>query len=79
MLRVCGVTFDHTTNYGSCFQAYALKTAIEKTKVGEGAKCSYELVPLRKCSDYPNRSIKGWILKPWLFLHRKQFIPFEKR
>lgn len=79
MLRVCGVTFDHTTNYGSCFQAYALKTMIEKIEVGEGEKCSYDLIPIRKCHDYPDRRIQTIIIKPWLELHRRQFIPFEKQ
>ena len=47
MVNVCGVTFDHTVNYGSCLQAYALKTAIEKLQVG-GESCHYDLLPLRK-------------------------------
>lgn len=44
MLRICGVTFDHTTNYGSCLQAYALKTAIEKISI-EGESYVYDLLP----------------------------------
>ena len=44
MFKVCGVTFDHTTNYGSCFQAYALQTAIEKLNV-KGEACLYDLLP----------------------------------
>lgn len=80
MLRVCGVTFDHTTNYGSCFQAYALKSAVEGIFVGEGVKCSYELIPFKKCSDYPKkRDIKELVVSPWLELHRRQFMPFEKQ
>ena len=44
-MRICGVTFDHTTNYGSCFQAYALQTVIEQMQIG-GEACHYDLLPL---------------------------------
>lgn len=43
MLRVCGVTFDHTTNYGSCLQGYALKTVISQMTVG-GEPCGYSIL-----------------------------------
>ena len=79
MLRVCGVTFDHTTNYGSCFQAYALQTAIEKIRV-QGEGCSYQLVPMHKLKDYPKGDLlRSLLVKPFLMLHRTQFVPFEKR
>ena len=45
MLQICGVTFDHTTNYGSCLQAYALQTVINGMKI-EGETCDYALVPV---------------------------------
>ncbi len=88
MLKVCGVTFDHTTNYGSCFQAYALQTAIEKISVGEGAPCRYELVPL---ATFPKSSVppvqhdsliarfKRAMLRQLNLFRRKQFTGFEKQ
>lgn len=45
MLKVCCVTFDRTINYGSCLQAYALKTAVDSIKIN-GDLCSYELLAL---------------------------------
>lgn len=44
MLRVCGVTYDHTTNYGSCLQAYALQSVTDSITV-HGEPCRYELLP----------------------------------
>jgi len=52
MLRVCGVTFDHTINYVSNFQAYALQTVIQNVSVA-GEKCSYQIVPLLALKEYP--------------------------
>ena len=52
MLRVCGLTFDHTTNYGSCLQAYALSRVINTTVINEEA-CDYELIPLSACKGFP--------------------------
>ncbi len=46
MLKVCGVTFVRTTNYGSCFQAYALQKAINSITVGNGEKCEHTFIPL---------------------------------
>ena len=82
-MRVCGVTFDHTTNYGSCFQALALKTAIERMEIG-GEKCSYSLIPvskfrnlnrlkyyLRRPKDLARRLIKRYM--------RLFFCSFEKK
>ena len=79
MLRVFGLTFDHTTNYGSCFQAYALQRAIEKISIG-GDICSYFLIPIKIFKDYPiNSFIKKILIAPWLSYHRSKFIPFEKK
>ena len=58
MLKVCGITYDHTLNYGSELQSYALQAAIEKIEIG-GEKCKYALIPfglmihskLKKTSD----------------------------
>lgn len=60
MFHVCGVTFDHTTNYGSCFQAYALQTAIEKMAVN-GERCSYDLLPR---ASFPVAAKKGKVSFP---------------
>lgn len=79
MLRVCGVTFDHTINYGSCFQAYALQTAIENLQI-RGEQCEYGLIPVQTLLDYPvKRSWQRNVIKPILKLHRTQFVPFEKK
>ena len=47
MFKVCGVTFDKTMNYGSCFQAFALQTVIEKQEI-KHERCQYALLPLQK-------------------------------
>lgn len=79
MLRVFGLTFDHTTNYGSCFQAYALQQAIEKISIC-GEDCSYSLIPIKTFKDYPvHSSIKRVLIAPLLSYHRSRFIPFEKK
>lgn len=54
MLKVCGVTFDHTTNYGSCLQAYALQNVIEGMEIG-GEKCEYQWIPR---STFPTKKYK---------------------
>lgn len=77
---IYGITFDHTTNYGSCFQAYALQTAIEKISVGENEKCSYQLIPIKAFKDFPIKNkMKNLIVKPALALHHLQFRHFEKK
>ncbi len=43
MLRVCGVTFVMTTNYGSCLQAYALQRTISRMEIG-GEPCDCSLL-----------------------------------
>ena len=60
MLRVCGITFDHTSNYGSALQSYALQTVVENMHVGEEA-CSYALIPfaLIKGSRTKTRAASG--------------------
>lgn len=81
MLKVCGVTYTFTSNYGSCFQAYALQTAIEQMQVF-GEKPQYMLLPIGKCPGYPKSSGGG--IKPFLkrlvSSHtRKQFVDFENK
>lgn len=77
-MLVYGLTFDHTTNYGSCFQAFALQRAIEKITVRR-EKCSYFLIPIKTFKDYPINRIKNLLISPFMSLHRSQFIPFENK
>ena len=51
MLRVCGVTFSHTINYGSCLQAFALQNAIDRLDIS-GEHCSMELISICCLKDY---------------------------
>ena len=80
MLRIYGATYDHTSNYGSCFQAYALQIVIERMHV-YGEKCEYRLIPISTFSDLPKRKktakqiVKNMIYK----LHRLQFTGFEDK
>lgn len=92
MLRICGVTFIHTTNYGSCLQAYALQEAIDGISV-ERESFHYELL-LTKFLDYPRVTIrdlfvkkrhpKNKIIKQLIFkyinkIYRIPFIRFETK
>ena len=88
MLKVCGVTFENTINYGSCLQAYALKTAIESLHVGKNDSCSYDLLKTRViklASDNLNYSGKriGLVFKVCnrflLFPIRRKFKGFERK
>ena len=81
MLKVAGVTFDHTVNYGSSLQAYALQTAIEHVSV-EGENCSYRLIPLQAMTDYPQqkeRMIRRIILFALRKVYFSRFSVFEKK
>ena len=79
MLKVYGVTFDHTTNYGSLFQAYALKTAIEQEK-GVGG-CEYSLIPIRQMPDYTGKTsaADAAYMAAYRLLHRSRFTRLEKK
>ena len=80
MLRVCGITYDHTVNYGSCLQAYALQEAVRNTKLPNGEKCSYGLIPIRTFKDWPApMSLARVFLFPMIAFHRTQFSSFEKK
>lgn len=57
-MLVCGLTFDHSTNYGSCFQAYALQTAIEQLSIS-GECCHYDLIPLSQFLQKTSQPAKG--------------------
>ena len=71
MIRVCGVTYDHTLNYGSGFQACALKKAVENLKIGQ-ENCSYDLAPLFMMRDYVRKRPLRW------YLRRTSFAAFER-
>lgn len=78
-MRICGITFDHTANYGSCLQAFALQHSIEKQCIGD-EDCNYQLIPVKKFKDWPKANIwKNILISPLLALHRKQFLSFEKK
>ena len=57
MLKVCGVTYDHSTNYGSFFQAYALGRAIEESHAG-GGSYRYALAGLSTLRGRPREKNK---------------------
>ena len=87
-MRICGVTFDHTTNYGSCLQAYALQTVIEKMTV-RNEPCSYALLPASTIilNDFKKKTVskrplrirvKNRMLQQITRTRRKQFEIFEK-
>ncbi len=81
MLNICGVTYTFTSNYGSCLQAYALQTAIERMSI-KGEKVTYRLLPIGRCPGYPKSTtngIKRYIKKIITRYARKQFIGFEEK
>ena len=80
MLRVIGVTFDHRTNYGSLFQAYALKRTIEQMKVDGG--CDYRLIPLWLMPHHggPKPSVPQAVyMAAYEKLHTPPFKEFEEK
>ncbi len=89
MMRVCGVTFDHTTNYGSCLQAYALQTVIDHIIINNET-CSYALLPAniiiqnskakKDISKKPLRfKVKQCIIRELNHYRRQKFRAFENR
>lgn len=79
MIRVCGTTYDHTINYGSCLQAYALSKVMNSISV-DGEQVEYHLVPLREFKDYPrSHSVKGIVANHIIKMFRKSFVQFESR
>lgn len=80
MLRVCGLTLDHTFNYGSCFQAYALQKAVEDSVLSDGSGCTYQLIPIRTFKEWrTKRSVRRLLLMPLMNMYRKQFVAFENK
>ncbi len=62
MFRICTVTFDHTVNYGSCLQSYALMRAVFGLKINEEDGICYDVVPVRKLKGYPIHS-KNYLIR----------------
>lgn len=80
MLKVCGITYDHTVNYGSCLQAYALQEAVNSIELSDKEKCSYSLIPIRSFKEWPAPlSLTRGLLLPIIAFHRTQFSFFEKK
>lgn len=80
MLRVCGITLDHTVNYGSCFQAYALQKAVEGIQLSDGSTSSYTLIPIRTFREWNSkRSVISMLLLPIISLYRRKFVGFENK
>ena len=77
MLSIYGVTFDHTTNYGTCFQAYALQKAIEGMII-ENERCEYRLIPLLRISPSRKPDFVKRINKNVYSLHRLQIKTYEE-
>ena len=73
-MNIYGITYDHTTNYGSCFQAFALKRAIEGIEISKEG-CKYSLIPIRAFKDWPGKRR----FNPLTSFHRLRFFPFEKQ
>ncbi len=77
-MRVCGVTFIKTMNYGSCLQAYALQTVIDKQRIG-GENCRYSLLPISDLKGYPSPSWKKKIMESAAYCLRGMFKQFENK
>jgi len=78
MLHVCGITYDHTINYGSSLQAYALLRTVESMRLADGTDCSYQIIPIRTFPEWnANPSFTTLLLTPLLNLYRAQFQKFD--
>ena len=69
MLKVCGVTYDHSTNYGSFLQAFALGRAIEQSRAG-GGSYKYALAAVTVLPGRPEEAKKTLRHKVSLALSR---------
>lgn len=81
MLKIFGVTYGFTANYGSCLQAYALQSSIESIRIADDT-VQYSLIPIGKSPGYAKSNSKGFkpFIKRMITNHsRKQFRPFEKK
>jgi hypothetical protein len=80
MLRVCGITHDHTINYGSSLQAYALLRVVESVELEDGTKCSYQIIPVRTSKEWlANPSLTKRLLTPIMNFYRTQFSKFDDK
>ncbi len=80
MFRIIGVTYVFTSNYGSCFQAYALQQTLNRMTVSSDT-VDYKVLPISKCPGYPvskEAGIKSKIKKQVRIITRRQFVAFEK-
>lgn len=78
MLKVCGITHDHTINYGSSLQAYALSRAVESVVLEDGTKCYYHLIPIRTFKEWlANPSFTKRLLTPIMNYYRTKFLEFD--
>ncbi len=90
MLRVIGITFDHTTNYGSCLQAYALGHVITQMRIGNES-CTYEMIPICRMPEHKKKQLdkrrEGTLKQRTIYtlndlgfhFHRLRFRGFERR
>lgn len=85
MLRVCGITYTHTSNFGSCLQAYALQHVVENMQIG-GEHCQYNLIPIGiySWSDVKKKrtliqKVRGKILGKAFSHFKKPFSAFNKQ
>lgn len=77
-LQVYGITIDHSPNYGSCLQAYALQSAIERIRI-DGTPCRYLLIPVMTLPDLPNDNrIKQKAVRLFMDWQRITFRSFDK-
>ena len=77
-MKIYGVTYDHTINYGSCLQAYALQEAVRRLRAG-GEACDYKLITLTYIYKKPklNRSLGWYVMSK--YVHARRFAEFERR
>ena len=78
MIRVCGITYAHSPNYGSCLQTFALLNAIESLKIC-GEDCSYQIIPIQLCKDYPLYGLSDRLVNLLLKWNRMQYKPFYNK
>lgn len=78
MLKVCGITYAHSPNYGSCLQAYALQNAIELLNIN-GEDCCYQIIPIQLFKDYPIIGLNGHIANFFIKWNRLQYRSFYKK
>ena len=78
MLKVCGITFTHSPNYGSCLQAYALQHVVESMTVC-GESCSYSVIPIQTMKDFPVVGFSQHIVKLLVAWNRLRYRSFYKK